>query len=66
LHVTQPTTDVVDLRTDAVAQPTDVIWAAMHEAEVGWAMAREDPSINELQELRKALVGLPSAGPIMQ
>lgn len=61
MPVNQSSPDVVDLRTDAVAQPTDAMWAAMQEAEVGWAMAREDPSINELQELAAKLAGKESA-----
>ena len=40
---------MIDLRTDALSQPTDQMWAAMRAAEVGWAYLGEDASVNELE-----------------
>ena len=48
---------VIDLRSDTVTRPTDVMRKAMAEAEVGDDVYREDPSINRLQELAAEMLG---------
>ena len=47
----------IDLRSDALAPPTDEMWEAMRAAPLGWATNAEDPSVNELQERVAALLG---------
>lgn len=41
---------VVDLRSDTVTRPTPAMRRAMHEAEVGDDVYREDPTVNRLEE----------------
>ncbi len=48
---------VIDLRSDTVSHPTDEMRRAMAEAEVGDDDAREDPTVNLLQERSAALMG---------
>ena len=55
------TTCVVDLRTDAVTQPTDEMWAAMRSAHLGWTLVGEDPSVNALEALAAELAGKEAA-----
>jgi threonine aldolase len=52
---------VIDLRTDALSQPTDQMWAAMRAAEVGWAYLGEDVSVNELEARGARLLGKETA-----
>ncbi len=40
---------IVDLRSDTVTRPTPAMRRAMHEAEVGDDVYREDPTVNRLQ-----------------
>jgi threonine aldolase len=47
----------IDLRSDALAPPTDEMWEAMRGAQLGWATNAEDPSVNELQERVAGLLG---------
>jgi threonine aldolase len=47
----------IDLRSDALAPPTDAMWEAMQAASLGWATTGEDPSVNELQERVASLLG---------
>jgi threonine aldolase len=47
----------IDLRSDALAPPTDEMWEAMRAAPLGWATNAEDPSVNELQERVAGLLG---------
>ena len=47
----------VDLRSDLHARPTEEMWAAMRDAELGWATYGEDASVNALQERVAALLG---------
>jgi threonine aldolase len=51
----------IDLRSDVVTGPTDVMWDAMRRAELGWAMMGEDSSVNELQRYAAELAGKESA-----
>ncbi len=51
----------IDLRTDAIAQPTAEMWDAMRSADIGWAMAGEDPYVNELQDHVAARTGKDAA-----
>src|SRR5579862_3680282 len=41
---------LVDLRSDTVTKPSEAMRKAMHGAEVGDDIYREDPTINHLQE----------------
>ncbi len=62
------TSTPIDLRSDALAPPTDEMWEAMRSAKLGWATVGEDPSVIELQErmaglLRKeAALWVPTCG----
>ena len=47
----------VDLRSDTVTLPTPAMRRAMHEAEVGDDVYREDPTVNALEELGAAMLG---------
>jgi threonine aldolase len=47
----------IDLRSDALAPPTDEMWEAMRGAQLGWATNAEDPSVNELQQRVAGLLG---------
>ena len=40
----------LDLRSDAITQPTDEMWEAMRQATLGWASVGEDASVRELEE----------------
>jgi len=48
---------VIDLRSDLLSVPTDEMWEAMRNAELGWATVGEDPSVNALCERVAALLG---------
>ena len=50
-----------DLRSDTVTRPTTAMRQAMAEAEVGDALADEDPTVNRLQDLAAALLGTEAA-----
>lgn len=52
---------VIDLRSDTVTRPTPAMRAAMHAAEVGDDVLREDPSVNRLEERLAALLGKEAA-----
>jgi threonine aldolase len=53
--------DVVDLRSDTVTTPTPEMRRAMAEAEVGDDAYGEDPTVNRLQSLAAALLGMDAA-----
>jgi threonine aldolase len=53
--------DLVDLRSDTVTQPTPEMRRAMAEAEVGDDAYGEDPTVNELEEVYADRVGKPAA-----
>jgi len=48
---------MIDLRSDTVTQPTDAMRAAMAKAEVGDDVFREDPTVNQLQDLAAKKMG---------
>ena len=52
---------LVDLRSDTVTRPTPGMRAAMHAAEVGDDVFREDPTVNRLEQEAAALLGKPAA-----
>ncbi len=52
---------MIDLRSDVCSVPTDAMWEAMREAELGWALVGEDASVNTLCERAAALLGKPAA-----
>lgn len=52
---------MIDLRSDLVSVPTDEMWEAMREAELGWATVGEDASVNALCSKAAALLGKASA-----
>jgi threonine aldolase len=52
---------IVDLRSDTVTRPTAAMRAAMHAAEVGDDVFREDPTVNRLEERVAALLGKEAA-----
>jgi threonine aldolase len=41
---------LVDLRSDTVTKPSEAMRKAMHDAEVGDDVYREDPTVNRLQD----------------
>src|SRR5262249_9049803 len=51
----------IDLRSDTVTRPTPAMRAAMHAAEVGDDVAREDPTVNRFEERVAALLGKEAA-----
>ena len=52
---------MIDLRSDLVSVPTDEMWEAMREAELGWATLGEDASVNALCERAAELLGKAAA-----
>ena len=52
---------MIDLRSDLVSVPTDEMWAAMRDAELGWASVGEDTSVSALCERVAALLGKEAA-----
>jgi len=55
------TTDIIDLRSDTVTQPTDAMREAMYRAEVGDDVVGEDPTINRLEARCAELLGKEAA-----
>lgn len=53
---TQHITPLIDLRSDVLAPPTEAMWEAMRAAPLGWAVAGEDQSVQELEATGAALV----------
>ena len=53
--------DVIDLRSDFCAPPTEEMWEAMRAAELGWAGAGEDANVNELERRGAELLGKEAA-----
>lgn len=54
-------TQRVDLRSDTVTKPTPEMYRAMAEAELGDDVARDDPTVNRLEELAAEKVGKEAA-----
>jgi threonine aldolase len=52
---------LIDLRSDTVTRPTAGMRAAMHAAEVGDDVFREDPTVNRLEERVAAVLGKEAA-----
>ncbi|HEY4349450.1 MAG TPA: beta-eliminating lyase-related protein [Gaiellaceae bacterium] len=52
---------MIDLRSDICAGPTDEMWAAMRNAELGWATLGEDASVNLLESRGAELLGKEAA-----
>ena len=52
---------MIDLRSDLCSIPTSEMWEAMRDAELGWATAGEDASVNELCERVAGLLGKAAA-----
>lgn len=48
---------MIDLRSDLHAPPTEAMWEAMQNAELGWATYGEDASVNELEARVAELLG---------
>ena len=48
---------IVDLRSDTVTKPSAAMRKAMHDAEVGDDVYREDPTVNRLQERAAEIFG---------
>jgi threonine aldolase len=47
----------IDLRTDAITEPTPAMWRAMEEAKLGWASAGEDDNVAGLEDEGARLAG---------
>ncbi|MCP4890078.1 MAG: aminotransferase class I/II-fold pyridoxal phosphate-dependent enzyme [Planctomycetaceae bacterium] len=54
-------TDVIDLRSDTVTQPTPEMRRAIADAEVGDAVIDVDPTVQQLEEYTADLLGMPAA-----
>ena len=52
---------MVDLRSDTITRPTEAMWEAMRHAEVGDDVYGEDPTVQRLQELAAAKMGMEAA-----
>lgn len=59
--MSNPSTKVVDLRSDTVTQPTDAMRAAMLAAPLGDDVFADDPSVNALQRQIAELLGFEAA-----
>jgi len=55
------TLPIVDLRSDTVTKPSAAMRKAMHDAEVGDDVYREDPTVNRLQERAAEIFGREAA-----
>src|SRR5579872_7315939 len=51
------TEPVIDLRSDTVTKPSAAMRKAMHDAEVGDDVYREDPTVNRLQDRAAEIFG---------
>jgi threonine aldolase len=47
----------IDLRSDLCSLPTEEMWQAMRQAELGWATVGEDASVNRLERTAASLLG---------
>ena len=52
---------MIDLRTDALAPPTEAMWAAMRAARLGWAPYGEDENVALLEQRGAELLGKQAA-----
>jgi len=53
--------NVIDLRSDFCAPPTEAMWEAMRAAKLGWADGGDDESVNELEQRGAELLGKQAA-----
>ena len=51
----------LNFQSDLVNMPTEDMWVAMREAKPGWAIGREDSSVNRLEEVASCMMGKESA-----
>jgi threonine aldolase len=51
----------IDLRADIIGKPTEAMWEAMRNAELGWYVNREDPTVNRLEERMAEMTGKEAA-----
>jgi threonine aldolase len=47
----------LDLRTDAITEPTEAMWNAMRTADLGWAAKQEDGNVTRLEATAAEIVG---------
>lgn len=52
---------IIDLRSDTVTKPSEEMRKAMHDAEVGDDVYKEDPTVNRLEEYAAELLGKEAA-----
>jgi threonine aldolase len=52
---------LIDLRTDVLTPPTEEMWEAMRQAELGWTLYRQDRAVIELEERGAELLGKQAA-----
>jgi len=52
---------MIDLRSDTVTQPTDAMWAAMRQAELGDDVLGDDPTVQRLEARAAELAGKEAA-----
>lgn len=57
----KPTETIIDLRSDTISQPTELMRSAMASAEVGDDVVEEDPTIQELERKCVELFGKEAA-----
>lgn len=48
---------MINLQSDIVNLPTDAMWSAMQDAELGWVIDREDRNVRRLEELSAEKMG---------
>src|SRR5512141_191623 len=59
--MTEPTSRVIDLRSDTVTKPTPAMREAMARAEVGDDVFGDDPTVKELESETASLLGKEAA-----
>jgi threonine aldolase len=52
---------MIDLQSDLVNLPTDEMWHAMRQADLSWAVGRDNQSVNRLEKKAAELMGKESA-----
>lgn len=52
---------MIDLRSDACAQPTSEMWAAIRRTHPGWVLGRQDEAVNQLERLGAQCLGKEAA-----
>jgi threonine aldolase len=59
-HTLQTTRYDVDLRAEVLSRPTDAMWEAMRDAEIGWYGLGQDANVSKLEQHVAALAGKPA------